>query len=186
MHNRVAIRARVNKNDKICKSCNKGDETTMHIYARCDHAREIWETYEYIYKLILPQIKFNYEYTVLTLNIQRLSMKNNKHKLILTLTELIIYELWMARNKKDKEGIERNKERSIKTINKNFSIIINTHYKHHKRTNTMENFKEEVLPSGSNKDAQARLDVAARGFWQRGEMAFFNIRVFSTPSPKLT
>ena len=36
----------------------------------------------------------------------------------------------------------------------------------------------EELPSGSNIADDTRLDVAARGFWERCEMAFFDIRVF--------
>ena len=36
----------------------------------------------------------------------------------------------------------------------------------------------EGLPSGSNIADDAHLDIAARGFWERCEMAFFDIRVF--------
>ena len=35
----------------------------------------------------------------------------------------------------------------------------------------------EELPPSANTGNEARLDVAARGFWQRGEMAFFDVRV---------
>ena len=37
----------------------------------------------------------------------------------------------------------------------------------------------ETLSPGSNIEDEARLDIAARGFWQRGEMAFFDVRVFN-------
>ena len=37
----------------------------------------------------------------------------------------------------------------------------------------------EGLPSGSNIADDARLDEAARGFWERCEMAFFDIKVFN-------
>ena len=37
----------------------------------------------------------------------------------------------------------------------------------------------EILNRGANRENDARLDVAARGFWQRCEMAFFDIRVFN-------
>ena len=37
----------------------------------------------------------------------------------------------------------------------------------------------EGFPSGSNIADDARLDIAARGFWERCEMAFFDIRVFN-------
>ena len=37
----------------------------------------------------------------------------------------------------------------------------------------------ENLPPSANREDEARLDVAARGFWQQWEMAFFDIRVFN-------
>ena len=37
----------------------------------------------------------------------------------------------------------------------------------------------EVLPAGSNCEHDARLDIAARGFWQQCEMAYFDVRVFN-------
>ena len=37
----------------------------------------------------------------------------------------------------------------------------------------------ETLRATANQDDEARLDIAARGFWQRGEMAFFDVRVFN-------
>ena len=37
----------------------------------------------------------------------------------------------------------------------------------------------ESLQRNANTDIEARLDVAARGFWQEHEMAFFDIRVFN-------
>ena len=37
----------------------------------------------------------------------------------------------------------------------------------------------EKLRGSANKEKEARLDFTARGFWQRGEMAFFDVRVFN-------
>ena len=37
----------------------------------------------------------------------------------------------------------------------------------------------EVLTPSSNKEDEARLDISARGFWTKGEMAFFDVRVFN-------
>ena len=37
----------------------------------------------------------------------------------------------------------------------------------------------EVLPPSANKEDEARLDIAARGFWQEGAMAFFDVKVFN-------
>ena len=37
----------------------------------------------------------------------------------------------------------------------------------------------ENIPANANHENEARLDIAARGFWQQCEMAFFDIRVFN-------
>ena len=37
----------------------------------------------------------------------------------------------------------------------------------------------ESLSKTTNKDDEARLDVAARGFWVTGQKAFFDIRIFN-------
>ena len=37
----------------------------------------------------------------------------------------------------------------------------------------------EVLEAGSNTDDEARADIAARGFWLKYEMAFFDVKVFN-------
>ena len=37
----------------------------------------------------------------------------------------------------------------------------------------------ESFPPSTNKENDARLDIAARGFWQKCEMAFFDVRVFN-------
>ena len=37
----------------------------------------------------------------------------------------------------------------------------------------------EVLTSSVNSSDEARLDISARGFWQRGQRAFYDVRVFN-------
>ena len=37
----------------------------------------------------------------------------------------------------------------------------------------------EQLPASSIEGEEARLDICARGFWQKGQCAFFDVRVFS-------
>ena len=41
----------------------------------------------------------------------------------------------------------------------------------------------EVLNGGANASDEARLDVSVRSFWQRGQRAFYDVRVFN-PFPK--
>ena len=35
----------------------------------------------------------------------------------------------------------------------------------------------ELLPSGTNRAPDARLDIHARGFWERQRLAFFDVRI---------
>ena len=37
----------------------------------------------------------------------------------------------------------------------------------------------ELLISSANSSDEARLDVSGRGFWQKGQLAFFDVRVFN-------
>ena len=37
----------------------------------------------------------------------------------------------------------------------------------------------QILSSSTNSSDEARLEVSARGFWQRGQRAFFDVRVFN-------
>ena len=43
---------------------------------------------------------------------------------------------------------------------------------------------EELHERTTNKSNEARLDIRTQGFWERGQQAFFNIRVFDPNSCK--
>ena len=43
----------------------------------------------------------------------------------------------------------------------------------------LEPLTGETLPRVASREEEARLDIAARGFWQDGAMAFFDVRVFN-------
>ena len=44
---------------------------------------------------------------------------------------------------------------------------------------TLEPLSGETLPKTASREEEARLDISARGFWQDGAMAFFDVRVFN-------
>ena len=150
LHNCLPTRTRMKMNrDKKdtdystkCKTCHKGDETTLHIFARCKHAADIWRAYRYLYQQYLPDIKFVYEEAVLTLNLQE-RVQEKKKKLIITITEIIIMELWNSRNKNEKENITPNRERSIKRINKKLTNIVTAHYQEYKWRNDVKGFEDK-------------------------------------------
>ena len=41
-------------------------------------------------------------------------------------------------------------------------------------------FGEEPHVRTTNRSNKARLDIRARGFWEKGQQAFFDVRVFDT------
>ena len=132
-----------NKNVTTCQICGKSDETILHMFARCQYVREIWRIYQYIYEGFLPNVPFNYEDAVITLNIQDTKITDYKRKLILTVTEIILQELWLRRNKCVKENIIPNTRRSIKTINTNIATIIKTHHNYYNKRNNVKAFKDK-------------------------------------------
>ena len=147
LHNCLPTKVRMKKNrkntdnyDMTCKLCRTHDETTLHIFAKCQHAQEIWRKYQDIYQRLLPRTKFCYEEAALTVNLQDIKQPSPTSKLVLTITTIILYQLWNSRNKYEKEDIIPDIDRSITTINNNLKQIIVTHYRHNKLNNTLSTF----------------------------------------------
>ena len=45
--------------------------------------------------------------------------------------------------------------------------------------------REKLRFGTSNRSEEARLDISARGFWNRGQRAFFDVRIFDPTAPRL-
>ena len=82
---------------------------------------------------------YNPQLQILTLSTNNL----NKHttKLILTIIQIILHEIWTSRNnyKYDNTLIPQD---TITKINAKIENIINTHYKNHKLNGTLDVFKQ--------------------------------------------
>ena len=147
MHNCLPTKVRLKKNhhkrgkysDK-CKYCKK-TEDTLHVFARCRIAGKIWKTYQKLYEELLPHIPFIYEEATLSLNLVDSKITPNTRKLTLTLTNLIVNELWTSRNKFEKDHVLPNIERSVKTINSRMKYILDVQFRHYKDKNDMQTFK---------------------------------------------
>ena len=98
--------------------------------------------YKNIYIKLIPNKPFIYEQAALTINLQSIEHKKTR-KLVTTMTEIILKELWTTRNKTEKEGIEPSKERSKNRINKELTDLIKIHYTQSKRTNDFQTFSEK-------------------------------------------
>merc|ERR1712141_416979 len=97
---------------------SKLPENTLHLFSRCKHACNVWQYYKPIYSKLLPNIPFIYEQAALTINLRK-TVNSKTRKLTLTLTELIVKELWTTRNNWLHNDIEPSKIRSKNRINKN-------------------------------------------------------------------
>ena len=111
------------------------------MFARCQIAGKIWKTYQKLYEELLPHIPFIYEEAALSLNLVDSKITPNTRKLTLTLTNLIVNELWTSRNKFEKDRVLPNIERSVKTINSRMKYILDVQYRHYKNINDIQTFK---------------------------------------------
>jgi hypothetical protein len=131
-----------------CSQCTKVDENTLHIFSRCKHATNVWQMYKPIYTKLLPNQPYIYEQNALTINLQNITNPKIR-KLLLTLTEIILQELWNTRNLCYKEQIQPCKNTSKNRINREMTEIINAHYKYHRLNNTLQTFRQKFTIEGA-------------------------------------
>ena len=79
--------------DTHCRRCHRY-ETTIHIFVQCPFAREVWNNYFYIYEAFLQRPQVSYIEALFST-----ALPKNKHErlLLLTITTIIVHELWRAR-----------------------------------------------------------------------------------------
>ena len=132
MHNCLPTKARLarhskNKTKPFCKYCKKS-ENTLHVFARCPIATSIWQTYQPIYEKLIPDSPFRYEKHVLGIPLIQQARDPLLVKLLNTLTQIIVSQLWYSRNCFEKENKPPNIERIIVSINATFQQILNSHF----------------------------------------------------------
>ena len=122
-----------------CSTCTKVDERTLHVFAQCKHACNVWNTYKAIYTTLLPNKPYIYEHNALTINLQH-NIPKHTRKLLLTLTEIIVNELWASRDNCYKHKVQPSIIRSKNRINHAVTKLIQTHYRYHKYRNSLPTF----------------------------------------------
>lgn len=170
LHNSLPSKVRIKKTEEkkrpgrkfnvTCSVCNRAAETLLHLFAECQHAKNIWRMYKPIYTKLLPNRPYIYEHNVLTKNVQH-KMCPKRRKLIITITEIILEEIWKTRNKAWKEGIEPRKEISKNRINRNITYLLKTHYKENCNNNNIDKFKSNfsMVQALCSVDEQQRLEI---------------------------
>ena len=101
-----------------CDYCNI-KEDNIHLFTTCTRIKKIWKYFQPTYEKLTKK-QYTPRQHIFTLSTNNLNSKNKK--LILTLTQLIMYEIWTSRNdlKYDKTTITGN----------NYNKNSNTNTKH--------------------------------------------------------
>ena len=121
-----------------CKHCNK-TEDNLRLFTTCNRAQKIWSYFQKTYHKLSKQ-QYTPRQHILTLSSNDTNPKNKK--LILTLTQIIIYELSLSRNKLKFEGIHLTWQTIINKIITQLHIILKAHYKLHKLNDTLNQFEQ--------------------------------------------
>ena len=96
-----------------CRRCHRY-ETTYHIFAECPFARNVWNNYHYIYAELLQVPQVNYNEALFS---TRLPKEPKTRRLLLTITTIIVHELWRARCAHRKQNIPTDSNFSTRKIN---------------------------------------------------------------------
>ena len=102
-----------------CGRCHRY-ETTLHIFAECPFSRSVWNNYFFIYSALLNRPQVNYTEALFST-----ALPKDKHEqlLLLTITTIIVHELWRARCAQYKENIPTNAVHSTRIINGKIKMI---------------------------------------------------------------
>lgn len=121
-----------------CNYCQNA-ENNIHLFTECPRIKKIWTYYQ---RKITQLIGKNYkpQLQILTLSTNNL----NKHttKLILTIIQIILHEIWTSRNNYKYDNTLIPQYTIITKINAKIENIINTHYKNHKLNGRLDVFKQ--------------------------------------------
>ena len=112
------------------------------------HAQPVWQSFKDIYDRLLTEpgvvlTNFTTLETMLTVNLIHKEPKDKTSKLLRTLTEIILHELWNSRCKALHQNIDPDLDRSRSSIYTSLHNIIKAHYKHDSKHNLLDRFKEK-------------------------------------------
>ena len=121
-----------------CDYCNIKEDNT-HLFTTCTRVKKIWKYFQPTYEKLTKK-----QYTplqhIFTLSTNNLNSKNKK--LILTLTQLIMYEIWTSRNDLKYDKTQLSQETIITKILTQIRNILTAHYKLHKLNETLPTFQK--------------------------------------------
>ena len=122
-----------------CDHCEE-PEDNLHLFIQCIRIRNIWKHYQTILTKLTGK-NYTPQQHILTLN--TLTTNKNTTKLIITIIQIIIYEIWQSRNNYKFENKLLPQQTIINKINAQLNSILLLHYKKHKVQDTLQIFHQQ-------------------------------------------
>ena len=107
-----------------CFYCHRPD-SAYHCFAQCTYARTIWNRFFYVYAELGEEVELTYTESLLS---TKLPKDRHKRLLQLTLTNLVVHEIWRSRCEHRYDHIAANADVSTRRINSQLKKI---HWAYH-------------------------------------------------------
>ena len=107
----------------LCDYC-RNLEDNIHLFTTCNKIKKIWTHFQPTYKKLAKR-QYTLQQHIFTLSTNNLDTKNKK--LTVTLTQIIMCEIWISRNKLKYDKIQITQETIITQIITHLRNIITAH-----------------------------------------------------------
>ena len=127
--------------DKNCKRCGRVEDA-IHIFTLCPPSIEIWEYFKHVYRSFVPSRIINPANSIFLLDIAHLSERHPVSRFLLTLTQVIMSEIWSGRCHAILKNKKMDSQNVIQKIVKKIKEIIIIKYNYHAERNTLNIFSD--------------------------------------------
>ena len=122
-----------------CDYCHR-IENNIHFFTKCPRIDKIWTYYQPILTKLTKKNQHKPEQHLLMISVTNQNKPTTK--LILTIIQIILYEIWITRNNYKYDKIQISQDTTKTKINAQIQNIIQTHYKHHRLNGTLNIFQD--------------------------------------------
>ena len=138
----------LNPNCKACRADNKEKiESHLHLFFDCDKAFDVWRQVKKIIQKLIPKVKI--QCFMFTMNIFPKEVSETMKRLIITLIQLTIHNIWLNRNRFHFEQKKQDVAMSLNYIQKLFRDIIKSIHNKLKREGNLYKFRMEYCESNN-------------------------------------
>ena len=114
-------------------------QDNLHLFTTCHRIQNIGKHFQPTYQKLIKK-QHTPDQPILTLSSNNTNSKCKK--LTLTLTQIIIYEIWQSRNNLKYDKTQLTQQTIINKIIAQLTTILNAHYKFHRLNDMLNQFQE--------------------------------------------